>query len=396
MLRIQTVQPLPRVVRVALVGPFPVDPSRVGGGVETAFTAFVEGLSSLPDVEPHVLTFVPGQADPVLREVGGVPVHYLPGTTRLGSLTLHVRERRTLARALAALGPHVLHGQETARYGYVSLKSERFAPVVLNVHGIVREEVRFLSGVSRLRQRTAGIALERYCIRHGRYFVQSTSYPERVFRGETRGVFVDVRNPITGRFFDVERAPEPGRIVYAGSVIARKRLLDLVEAMPRILTAYPGARLRVAGGEPEPDFARQVRERVRELGLDERVELLGPRSPEQILTEYRLASVFVLPSGQETSPLSIGEAMAAGLPVVATDVGGVAQLVEDGVTGYVVPVGATGVLADRIAAVLGRPTEASALATAARERAERDFRPQVAAARMRAVYERAIAERGRP
>jgi glycosyltransferase involved in cell wall biosynthesis len=322
-------------------------------------------------------------------------VRYLPGTTRLGSATLHVRERRTLARALSAVRPDVVHGQETARYGYVSLKSARLAPVVLNVHGIVREEVKFTSGVSGLRQRTAGIALERYCIRHGRYFVQSTSYPERVFGGETQGVFVDVRNPIAGRFFDVERSPEPGRIVYAGSVIARKRLLDLVEAMPRILDAAPAARLRVAGGEPEPDYASQVRERVRALGIHEHVKLLGPRSPEQVLAEYRRASVFVLPSGQETSPLSIGEAMSAGLPVIATDVGGVAELVEDGVTGYVVPVGAIGALADRIASVLGRPTEASALAAAARERAERDFRPAVAAGRLRAVYERAIAEHGR-
>jgi glycosyltransferase involved in cell wall biosynthesis len=382
-------------VRVALVGPFPVDPSRVSGGVETAFTAFVDGLSSLPDVEPHVLTFVPGQADVVLGEVAGVPVQYLPGTTRLGSATLHVRERRTLARALTGLRPDVLHGQETARYGYVSLKSARFAPVVLNVHGIVREEVKFTSGVSGLRQRTAGIALERYCIRHGRYFVQSTSYPERVFAGETSGVFVDVRNPIAGRFFDLERAPEPGRIVYAGSVIARKRLLDLVEAMPRVLAVDPGARLRVAGGEPEPEYSREVRERIRALGIGEHVKLLGPRSPDQVLDEYRLASVFVLPSGQETSPLSIGEAMAAGLPVVATDVGGVAELVEDGVTGYVVPVGAIPALADRIASVLGRPAESSMLAAAARERADRDFRPGVAARRLRAVYERAMAERGR-
>jgi glycosyltransferase involved in cell wall biosynthesis len=376
-------------VRVALVGPYPVDPARVGGGVETAFMSFVAGLAVLPDVEPHVLTFVPGQDRAVVKEVEGVPVHYLPGTTRLGSLTFHVRERRTLARALRSLQPHVLHGQETARYGYVTLKSERFAPVVLNVHGIVREEVKFVSGLSGLRQRTAGLALERYCIRHGRYFVQSTTYPASVFGSETQGVFVDVRNPIGEHFFATERAPEPGRIVYAGSVIARKRLLDLVEAMARVARSAD-ARLFVAGGEPEPDYAARVRRSVRVLGLEDRVFLLGPRSPKEVLEEYRDASLFVLPSGQETSPLSIGEAMAVGLPVVATDVGGVAQLVEEGVTGHVVPVGAIDALADRITSVLGDPARARVFGEAARARAERDFRPVVAAGRLRTVYERAI------
>jgi glycosyltransferase involved in cell wall biosynthesis len=379
-------------VRVALVGPYPVDPGRVGGGVETALTSFVAGLALLPGVDPHVLTFVPGQDGVLVREIEGVPVHYLPGTTRLGSLTFHVRERRTLDRALRSLRPDVLHGQETARYGYVSLKSERIAPVVLNVHGIVREEVKFLSGLSRIRQRTAGIALERYCIRHGRYFVQSTTYPSSVFRGETRGVFVDVRNPIAERFFAIERAPEPGRIVYAGSVIARKRLLDLVEAMPQVARTVD-ARLFVAGGEPEPEYAERVRDRIRQLRLEERVFLLGPRSPDEVLEEYRRASLFVLPSGQETSPLSIGEAMAVGLPVVATDVGGVAQLVEEGVTGRVVPVGAIAALADRIAALLGDPARAESFGEAARRRAELDFRPVVAAGRLRDVYERAIEER---
>ena len=364
----------------------------MGGGVETAFTALVSGLAGLHDVEPHVITFVPGLDEPERKDVAGVPVHYLPGTNRLGSTTLHLRERRSLARALVSLRPDLVHGQETARYGYVCLKNERFAPVVLNVHGIVRQEVKYATGIAGLRLRTAGILLERYCIRHGRYFVQSTPYPEHVFGAETRGRFVDIRNPIEERFFSLGHTPEPGRIVYSGALIPRKRLLDLIEALSRVAAAVHNAHLHVAGGEPDAAYSAVVRARVRELGLEGRVIFLGPLSPEEMRDEYRHANVFVLASGQETSPLAIGEAMAVGLPVVAANAGGVPFLVEEGVTGHVVEVGDVDGLARGIAEVLARPDRGIALGAAARKRAERDFRPPVVAARMRAFYEEVLSE----
>jgi glycosyltransferase involved in cell wall biosynthesis len=381
-------------VRVALVGPYPLDPSRVEGGVETAFTAFVSGLSTLPDVDAHVITFVPGLERPSRRQADGVTLHSVPGTTRLGSTTRHVREVRRLDRVLSELRPDVVHAQEVLRYGYVCLRNERHAPVVLNIHGVTREEARYAVGIDALRIRFLAVRLERYCVRNGRYFVQSTPYPAQVFGAETHGVFEDIRNPITERFFSIEREPEPGRLLYTGSVIPRKRLLDVVEALPRVLRSVPGARLRVAGPESVPDYAAVVKQRVRELGVESNVEFLGSVAPEGLVDEFRLASVFVLPSGQETSPLSIGEAMAAGVPVVAADAGGVRYLVEEGRTGHVVAVGDVGGLADRLSALLAQPDAAAALGGSAREVADREFRPKVAAARLRTFYERAIHESG--
>jgi glycosyltransferase involved in cell wall biosynthesis len=232
-----------------------------------------------------------------------------------------------------------------------------------------------------------GVPVERYCIRHARCLVQPTRYPERYFGREIRGRIVDVGNPISDRFFSVDPTPEPGVILYGGGVIPLKRLLDLVEAMPLILAVVPEVRLRVAGNELDSAYARRVRGRLQEHGLEARVAFLGNLSADEMVDEYRRASVFVLPSGQETSPMVIGEAMAAGLPVVATNVGGVPHLVDDGVTGHVVETGDVISLAARIADLLGDPDTRAVFGAAGRAKADQNFRRGTVATRVAAVYE---------
>ena len=375
------------LVRVALVGPYPRDSSRVGGGVETSLTYVASGLSRLEDVEPTVVSFAPDLDAPVRTSVDGIAVVHLPETRRLGNLTLRAAERRSLGRALAGLRPDVVHAQDALRYGYLSLRATD-APVAVSVQGIVREEVKYArSRAARMHLRLVGVSMQRYCIRHAPLLVTSTPYAAEYFGDDVRGRIVDVRNPVGDRFFEIDPAPEPGRILYAGAVIPRKRLLDLVEALPRLVAEAPRTRLRVAGPERDPTYAARVRARVRELGLESRVDFLGDTSPELLADEYRHAAVFCLPSGQETSPLSIGEAMAAGLPVVAARAGGVAYLVDEGVTGYVTEPGDVAALADRLSILVGGPGVGSSMGSAGRSTAERSFRVEVVAMRLRDEYE---------
>jgi len=104
------------------------------------------------------------------------------------------------------------------------------------------------------------------------------------------------------------------------------------------------------------------------------------------------ADVFVLSSRSEGLPISVLEAMAAGLPVVASDVGGIAEMVADGVGGYVVPPGEASVLAARLAELVDDPTRRASMGAAARRRALEEFDTPRWAERHAAVY-RALLER---
>jgi glycosyltransferase involved in cell wall biosynthesis len=372
-------------VRVALVGPYPAEPGQFSSGVESSFATLLAGLASFDDLELEVLTFTRGE-DSVFTDSNGVRVHRLATPQRFNNLTFHRQSLTLVERALDELRPEIVHPQSALAYGYVCLKVARQVPVVLTVHGIVREERKLVNGWrARLQVSLAGVALERYCIRHARYLIQSTPYPGEYFGPEIRGQIFDVGNAAPDSLFALETTPEEGRVLFVGAVIPRKRVLDVVDAVAHA----PDASLRIVGGAPDRDYAAAVAARVRTLGLEDRVKWLGSLTAEQLSAEYQRASVLVLPSAQETSPLVIAEAMAAGVPVVATPVGGVADLVEEGRTGFLVEVGDTNALAQRLDELLRDERTRRAFASAARSSAER-FRPAAVAARVRAVYEMAV------
>jgi glycosyltransferase involved in cell wall biosynthesis len=372
-------------VRVALVGPYS-SPGSPKGGVEASFQNLLTGLASLGDLELHVLTFAhphrPGQG----AESNGFRVHRLSAPTRFNNLTFYHGSRRSLSEALEELQPQIVHAQDALRHGYVCLKTVQHAPVVVSIHGIARETRNLLpSRRDRVQATLAGVAVERYCVRHAKYLLQPTPYPEEYFGREIRGRIVDVGNPIPDAPFELTPAPERGRILYAGAITRGKRVLDLVEAVARV----PETSLRIAGRTPDPAYARAVEERICEPELDGRATLLGRLDAERMLDEYRRAAVLVLPSAQETSPMVIAEAMAAALPVVATRVGGVPHLVDDGRTGFLVEVGDISALAQRIAELLAEGGIRRAFAAAARSRAEQ-YRATTVAACVRGVYEEAV------
>jgi glycosyltransferase involved in cell wall biosynthesis len=130
------------------------------------------------------------------------------------------------------------------------------------------------------------------------------------------------------------------------------------------------------------------------LGLAERVRFLGQRKDvDRILAE---AHAFLLVSNWEGFPLSILEAMRAGLPVVASDVGGISESVRDGETGYVVPRGAVELLRDRIERLLVDPGLRASLGARGRASYERDFTLERMVARTLGVYEEVTAGAASP
>ena len=126
----------------------------------------------------------------------------------------------------------------------------------------------------------------------------------------------------------------PPRVLYAGILSPRKGVLDLVEASRLLQERGVAHELWLAGGVP--DEGRAAYDEV--LGeLPDTVRRLGALPPESMPEVYAACDVFCLPSWWEAMPLTVLEAQAAGLPVVATDVGDVARLVVDGESGLLVP-----------------------------------------------------------
>jgi phosphatidylinositol alpha-1,6-mannosyltransferase len=169
-----------------------------------------------------------------------------------------------------------------------------------------------------------------------------------------------------------------------------KNVALAVEAMAIVAARHPDLVLVLAGVGP---LRAAIEARAAALQLADRVIFAGAVPHRDVPAWYRAADVFVLPSEFDNSPNVALEAMASGVPVVATDVGGVRHYVQDGVNGALVPAGNAPAVADAIGRYLADP--ALTARTGARNRSDvvAGFSWAQSAQRLRAVYQRVIAER---
>jgi glycosyltransferase involved in cell wall biosynthesis len=174
-------------------------------------------------------------------------------------------------------------------------------------------------------------------------------------------------------------------LLAVGRLEPQKGLDVLVRAMPLVRGGVPEVKLLIAGEGPE----RQRLERIAcGLGLQEAVRLLGRREDVPALMES--ATLLVHPARWEGFGLVLLEAMRSALPIVATAVGGIPEVIQDGVSGVLVPPEDPERLADAMLLMLREPDRARAMGNAGFARLREEFSPDRMADATAAVYERAL------
>ena len=142
------------------------------------------------------------------------------------------------------------------------------------------------------------------------------------------GVDLDLFKPRTNRL-------EPENVIlFVGRIAPEKGLVYLIKAMPRVVDVFPSVSVLVVG--EDQGIQKDLIKLAEKLKVGKTVHFLGARFGDELASIYRKARIFVLPSLYETFGLAVLEAMATGLPVVATKVGGIPELVEDGRNGILV------------------------------------------------------------
>ena len=376
-----------------MLGPYPLDPEHIEGGVEAVVVRLVEGLSRLGDVELHLVTCQPAVERECTRQEGVVSLHYLP-RGRMGHITFHLRDRRRMVRLLHDISPDVVHGQGTGMYAGAALGSGY--PAVIGIHGIMFRESALVGTPWRRFQRSMASAYEKRCLKRARDVIPCSPYAVQELSQWIDATVHHIDNPADDRFFGIADEAEPGRVLLPGRVMPRKNVLWLVKAWAEVVRSFPEARLRVAGEmHTHPGYVRSVREFMEKNGLQGSVDLLGSLSQEQLLEEYARSSLVVLPSVQETSPVVVVEALSAGRPVVATRVCGLPFLVADGDTGLLVELGDAEAMAQALTKLLADDDLRRRMGVRARKQAARRFKIDVVARQTYEVYRQVMEKAGR-
>ncbi len=369
------------------------------GGTERQFLNLVQGLRA-SEIEVHVACFrVEGQLRDELREDEAPPIpltaYPFPSlrsptvVRRLAQLVRYLRRERIDVVHTTGLYPNVFGvtaawlARTPAIVASVRDMGSMWSPGLLRVQ---REACRLADVVVTNaeavaeRLRGEGYAAEKLEVVHNGIVPPATARGAagRDFRASL-GLPADA--PLVATICRIDHV---------------KALEDFLSAAARVARSRPDARFLVIGGPAAgvgPQYVADLQRRARRLGLGERVVFTGARTDvPQILPEL---TVSVLSSLSEGLSNSLLESMAAGVPVVATAVGGNPEVVDEGVTGFLVPASDPSALAQGVLRVLGSPHLAAELGRAGRTRVETRFTNERMIERTTDLYLRLLARRHR-
>lgn len=334
-----------RPLRVALVGDYPNNEDAIlQGGVQSVTHALAHALSRRADVECHVVSAVLNP-ETDYRKVGPLHVHYVKRLPLPRAITCKLTDSPALSRAVRNIKPDIVHGQGQDRHALGALNAGY--PTVITPHGVLFVETKLLrkGTYDLLGMATASYinSWEREVFRRADHMILISSYLKEIYGDMLTAPHTSIDNPINASYFDLPRDPQPNRLLFVGVVAPRKCVHDLVAAaghlrdMQRQGGGTPNFEFRIAGPLINPAVEQKLRDMIRELQLEAHVKLLGALSEDDLRDEYSKAQLLLLASREETSPQVIAQAMACGLPTVASRSGGIPAMIDDGETGLLFP-----------------------------------------------------------
>jgi glycosyltransferase involved in cell wall biosynthesis len=349
-----------RRLRILMIGPYPIQPGRLVGGVEAVNSVLASALAAESRVEEvGVLSFQDENVKPLRVRIGeSLTVWQLPKQRR-PLLTRAWRERWYARRVVRDFKPDIVHGHGILLPGEVATTLPY--PSVVTVHGVEQVEARLDAGGRLDRQlRTALVtATVRRVLRKARAVISISNYDATVLEKAIHGQHFHIPNPVAPHFFaKTDCHAERPILVFAGVLSPRKNVEGLLRSFARAKTQSPDSELVLVGPSGDDRYAERLRGLVSSLQIQHAVTFAGHVETEDLVKHMQRARAVVLFSHEETLPTVLAQAMALGKAVVASRVGGVAEMVTDGASGLLVPAGDEAALASSLVSLLNAPERA--------------------------------------
>lgn len=380
-------------MHVAIVTVFPENPLCIDGGVAGAARYLVDELKKHPDVKVTVIapkgpageTVCEGWDNFNVFRVGKMgPWSFLPGT-----VYDVLAGKRRIHSLLKQLKPDIVHFQ-----GVTFLAADCEQPNILTIHGIAEADAMWDSRwriLRRLRRLLLKLT-EDYGRRRVPHVVLISEYVREFLPKQNRiRKTWSIENPVADSYFDLEWAFEPGRIFCCSRIRPLKNILGMIRAFALVVQQFGHAQLRIAGAA-EAAYLEACKKQISAAGVQDSVHFLGNISIKDVQHELSRANCLVVPSFQESAPLTIAEAMAAGIPVAAAKVGGIPGMVENRKTGILVDPHDTKSIADGVKKILSDEALARSMGRCAKESAGMRFRASAVCEKTLRAYREILAE----
>ena len=387
------------MIRVAILGNYPTHyfaerlkcSTIPQAGISTWIVNFTNAISKMEDIDLHVIAKM-DQCAKIKQEhnyiYNGCSYHFIL-SPHLRTATFYLRDCSLLHKTLKTINPDIVHAHHTDEYALAAITSRY--PAVITVHGIYSKAAKYINAGNTSRIAIASL-IERFCLKKGKYIIAINPYAEKIILKSSHGLVYHIENPVNKVYFNIVERIEHNTVLFIGVFSPIKGLLELIEVIENVRKRIHRVTLRLIGFYPSNFewYKKKVDYFVSQKDLSDNIQFLGPQNEIEIADELSKTNCLLVTSKQETAPMVISEAMAAGKPVVAMDVGGIRYMVQDGVTGYLVPPGDTQAMAERVVRILEDETLRRTMGEAARKEALQRFHPDLVARKTLAVYEKIL------
>lgn len=372
-------------MKIVLVSRYPESYDSPRGGVESVTVILARALAQFKNFKVHLITLEKSLSQEKQEQDGAVIIHRLPGSKwpQIADIILGPGRKRLIEK-IYEIDPVLVHSHET--YG-LTLSNLRI-PHVFTVHGFDHANI-----PAEGRQDVGDIrsflwrCVEKYGMAKQKDIISISPYVRAMIEPLTKANIYDIDNPIDESFFNLNKEKEHGRILCVGWINERKNTLGSVRAFAKAINQEGcDGTLAIAGHASVPAYMDKIKAEIQRTGIEDRVEFLGHINHGQLAEELARASIFMLPSLQENAPMAISEAMAAGIPVIASDCCGMPYMVSEGKSGYLIDPFNTNQIAERITKLLNDPELCSQFGKKGHEIALQRFHPDVVAHKTRDVY----------
>lgn len=363
-------------------------------------TVLGDALGRQDGVELHIVTLLPEavrRAD--IREnsiffhliPSGVPLWRKPYPAKfpVDIGTFYARERWSMAGIVRSIGADVVHGHGTeAAYGLAAAGCG--CPCIVSMQGIVSR----IHGVRPSPHTLVGGWLERRLLHRLRHVACRTSFDKEFVRSINPRIRIHhVDEAVSPRFTTAKRKPTSApRFLFVGELCRWKGLETLLRVVALVARDRPDVQL-VLAGTGRPAYVKRLLGMCEDLGIGAKVCFAGQCDRESLIRRHEESMVLVHPSLIDNSPNAVTEAMASGLPVVASNVGGIPSLVDDGKTGWLLDQGDEKGWARHLLWLIENHAEREVVAARAREIALVRHDPDRIAACTVEIYKEIIGER---
>ena len=327
-------------MKILIIGSIPQNLVSIKGGVESVIVNLLQGLATL-DVEVRVLSFRKDfQGEKVLQFSKNITVHFFPyRLIRSTKLFLLLEGNFIVYKFVKSFKPDIIHLQGAATSLLLTLFLEK-DKLIVTPHGVVSEELKYKKTFRQRLNLLAALTIEKTLIHRIRNFIFISHYGQNKITGFhhiTKQAIntVIINNPVNSDFLTntiCER--DFGRLFFAGGIRRLKGLHILLEVIASISRKGTTVYLDIAGEFEEEDYKAEILQLIADTGISKQIIFHGWLDQVKIKELMTRDFLYILPSLQENYPVSVLEAMASGMVVIASDVGALHEIIEDRVSGF--------------------------------------------------------------